>query len=440
MDNFENSHFKMHDEEDILNDSECLNDNEYLNDSEYLIEEKNEHSRVGEFYNYYKNQVAFYEPPPSEKIKKLPLIIAFLFVFGIAAGMVIIDFTRSAIKKNNYHLSLVSNEHNLDLKDENGEFTTVGIAEFVMPSIVEIYKYDYSLSKSVPVSSSSGIILTTDGYIVTNEHCVADADKIDVILTENVSYIAEIVGRDARSDIAVIKINTTGLTPAVFADSNNVKLGEKCVAVGNPAGFKGSISTGIISGLKRLISTGVTGYEMECFQTDAAISPGNSGGALCNMFGEVIGITSSKQTGYSYEGLGFAITVNAAKPIIEDLIQNGTITDRYRLGVSLFETSKDGADIAFKEITGYDLPADVTGIVVSEIAADCRVAESDLQLYDIIVKADDIEIDKHSSLLEIIQNHDGEKPLHLEVVRVQKNGYETIDIEVYLTKEVTESF
>ena len=154
-------------------------------------------------------------------------------------------------------------------------------------------------------------------------------------LLENGLHIADdgcrnvkLIGHDSKTDIAILKIDATGLQPASLGDSDETQLGEEVCALGNPAGFTASISSGVISGLKRSIQVEETTYAMECFQTDAAISPGNSGGALVNRYGDVIGITSSKYgssflMGNDFEGLGFAITINAALPIITELMENG---------------------------------------------------------------------------------------------------------------------
>ena len=203
---------------------------------------------------------------------------------------------------------------------------------------MEIYTYSSS-NPDIMIGSGSGIIITQDGYIVTNTHVLegsqyslldeSELEKPDSFIVNTYNdkqFEAEIVGRDAKTDIAVIKIKADNLPAAELGDSDETVLGERVAAIGNPAGLTGSITDGIVSGLNRKIKADSTGFEMDCIQTNAAISPGNSGGALVNMYGQVIGITSSKYVSSSYEGLGFAITINEAKPVIEELISQGYVS------------------------------------------------------------------------------------------------------------------
>ncbi|GHU52712.1 protease [Clostridia bacterium] len=428
-------HFSYKSENEVIPLTEYQNPNG-LYEHENPITDVYKAKNLKGFYEHYKGSTFIEE----KKTNRLWIAVAFVLVIAITIGCVAFDFRNKNVTNPNYTLSLISTERDIALKNENGEYTTVGIAEVIMTSIVAISKYEYGLSETLPSGSSSGIILTEDGYILTNAHCINGGDKIEVILKDDRKFVADIVGYDAKSDVAVIKISAKGLIPAKFADSDNVKLGEKCVAIGNPANFKWSITEGIISGTKRYISTGTNGFEMECFQTSAALSPGNSGGALCNMYGEVIGITSSKDGGYLIEGLGFAITVKAAKPIIEEIIQKGYIENRYRLGITAIETTNPKAADNFEEATGFDLPSDTNGLIVWEIAEDCRVAESDLKQYDIIIEANGEETSKFTTLSKLVSTIDDKNPIKLTVLRVGKDGYTKVHIDVYLTKDTSGNF
>ncbi|MBR5722610.1 MAG: trypsin-like peptidase domain-containing protein, partial [Oscillospiraceae bacterium] len=226
--------------------------------------------------------------------------------------------------------------------DENGRYSFAGIAQVVMPSIVEIYTY----KDGTMGGTGSGIILTADGYIATNAHVLEDATSYSVRLfdesQQDVQYSAVLVGHDSKTDLAVLKISAANLKPAVLGDANDVHIGEEVCALGNPAGLSGSITTGIISGMNRKVRAKSTNFEMDCIQTDAAISPGNSGGALVDMYGQVIGITSSKYGasmifGGSYEGLGFAITINQALPILQELMEKGYVSGRVRIGIQFLD-------------------------------------------------------------------------------------------------------
>lgn len=214
------------------------------------------------------------------------------------------------------------------------------VASAVTPSVVvvtteQIVTDNYFWGgQQVLSGAGSGVILTTDGYIVTNYHVVEGARQISVTLHDDSTYTATVVGSDQQSDIALLKIDATGLTPAVLGDSDSVQVGEVVIAVGNPMGtLGGTVTDGIVSALNRDIS--VEGNEMTLMQTSAAISPGNSGGGLFNTNGELIGIVNAKYSDEDAEGLGFAIPVNTMKTVVQDLLENGYVTGRPALGITV---------------------------------------------------------------------------------------------------------
>ena len=214
------------------------------------------------------------------------------------------------------------------------------VASAVTPSVVvvtteQIVTDNYFWGgQQVLSGAGSGVILTTDGYIVTNYHVVEGAQQVTVTLHDDSTYTATVVGADQQSDIALLKIDATGLTPAVLGDSDSVQVGEVVIAVGNPMGtLGGTVTDGIVSALNRDIS--VEGNEMTLMQTSAAISPGNSGGGLFNTNGELIGIVNAKYSDEDAEGLGFAIPVNTMKTVVQDLLENGYVTGRPALGITV---------------------------------------------------------------------------------------------------------
>lgn len=218
------------------------------------------------------------------------------------------------------------------------------VASAVTPSVVvvtteQIVTDNYFWGgQQVLSGAGSGVILTTDGYIVTNYHVVEGAQQITVTLHDDSTYTATVVGSDQQSDIALLKIDATGLTPAVLGDSDSVQVGEVVIAVGNPMGtLGGTVTDGIVSALNRDIS--VEGNEMTLMQTSAAISPGNSGGGLFNTNGELIGIVNAKYSDEDAEGLGFAIPVNTMKTVVQDLLENGYVTGRPALGITVITVS-----------------------------------------------------------------------------------------------------
>lgn len=214
-----------------------------------------------------------------------------------------------------------------------GELTGAQVATKLKPSVVCIQNYQQDTTLA-PSGEGSGIIFSEDGYILTNAHVVSGATTIKVILSDGGIYDAELIGSDATTDLAVIKIDATGLTPAEFGDSSQLQQGDTVMAIGNPGGmaFNSSVSQGVVSAVDRPITSDV-GYTMKCIQTDAAINPGNSGGPLVNMYGQVVGINSSKIVANGYEGLGFAISINEAQSIVSDLKAYGYVTGRVYLGI-----------------------------------------------------------------------------------------------------------
>ncbi|MDR1629322.1 MAG: trypsin-like peptidase domain-containing protein [Oscillospiraceae bacterium] len=216
------------------------------------------------------------------------------------------------------------------------------VAAIAKQSVVEIRTESLStnpfLREMVTEGAGSGVILTVDGYIITNNHVIDGANTISVSLSDGTEYTAELIGKDSKTDLAIIKIAATGLTAAVLGNSADLETGDTAIAVGNPLGeLGGTVTEGIISALDREIT--IDGETMNLLQTSAAINPGNSGGGLFNIYGELVGIVNAKSSGTDIEGLGFAIPIDSAKQVIEDIIKNGYVTGRVEAGFSLLEVS-----------------------------------------------------------------------------------------------------
>ncbi|MCL2046825.1 MAG: trypsin-like peptidase domain-containing protein [Oscillospiraceae bacterium] len=222
----------------------------------------------------------------------------------------------------------------------NRTMTTDQVAAAVRDSVVEI-KTEYNTSSLwirnyVAEGAGSGVIISEDGYVITNNHVIDDVATITVRLVDGREYPATLIATDVKADIAVLKIDDTGLTYAIFGDSSNLVIGESALAVGNPLGeLGGTVTSGIISALDREIN--VEGEIMTLLQTDAAVNPGNSGGGLFNMNAELIGIVNAKSSGLSIEGLAFAIPSNVAKAVATDLIIHGYVRGRIDLGIELHD-------------------------------------------------------------------------------------------------------
>lgn len=290
--------------------------------------------------------------------------------------------------------------------------TSTYVASKVLPSIVGI-TIEYSVSSPFSMNYSqtaqatgSGIILSEDGYILTNNHVVSsssssssyysvsEATKISVNLyNDDTSYDAKIIGTDSVTDLAVIKIEKTGLSAATLGDSDNVKVGEFSMAVGNPLGMQSSITCGVISALNREVSDS-DGKKYTLIQTDAAINSGNSGGALVNSNGEVIGINTLKLAGDGIEGMGFAIPINSTKSIYEQLIQYNKVKRPY-IGIS-------GINIDDQTASRYQL---VTGVYVKSVEDFSAAQKAGIKAGDVITKVNGKEIKTMDELNEIKNSH-----------------------------------
>lgn len=276
-------------------------------------------------------------------------------------------------------------------------------------------------------SEGSGIIYTADGYIVTNYHVIENAisnqsiSKVYVTLPNSDEEIeASIIGVDSVTDIAVIKIQKEGLSAATFDDSNNLKVGELVVAIGNPLGreLAGSITVGYVSALNRTLTSNGRTYKL--LQTDAAINPGNSGGALVSSSGKVIGINTVKIGATDVEGIGFAIPSNIAKPIVDELIKNGKIVRPY-IGIS-------GISLDDNMAKRYNL---VKGVYVAKIESSSAAYNSGIKVGDVIVKIDDKEITTIEELNEIKNSKNVGDTVKITVYRDGKN----IEINVKLDSD-----
>lgn len=325
------------------------------------------------------------------------------------------------------------------------ELTPQQVADKMIPSVVCIQTYntqqqnymynffgDYSqdstqgdAQEDTVYSQGSGIIYTADGYIITNAHVIADATNIKVVTSEGMTYEAAVVGSDEATDLAVIKIEADGLTPAEFGSSEDLKVADTVMAIGNPGGieFNSTVTMGYVSALDRQVqSDSASGYSLACIQTDAAINPGNSGGALVNMYGQVVGINSSKIVATGYEGLGFAIPTDTAQPIISDLMQHGYVKDRAMLGIS-------GEYIDSMSARFYGLNA---GLYVYSVNTQ-EAQNSGLEKADVITAINDTQVTSLSVVESVLANHKPGETVELTVERA-KTG-ETLTLTLALSED-----
>lgn len=292
-----------------------------------------------------------------------------------------------------------SNEDLSQLSLSDATDSDLTIAEIVAKNenaVVEILvsstTQDFFGQSQVTEGAGSGVIVNSNGYIVTNYHVIEGATKVQVTLHNGDTYAATIVGGDSDNDIAVIKIDAKDLTIAEIGDSDTVQVGDTAVAIGNPLGqLGGTATTGIISALDRNLT--IDGRTLSLLQTDAAINGGNSGGGLFNSKGELIGIVDAKSSGVGIEGLAFAIPINAVKDIINDLIENGKVSEKPAIGIMIQDVSEDNAQY-------YNLES--AGVYVAQVTSD-NAQKAGFQQGDRIVSFNGEEIKSGSDLISKVR-------------------------------------
>lgn len=298
-------------------------------------------------------------------------------------------------KDSNFTLPFSKEPNNQESVVENAEESAAiyvtdvsGVVKKAMASVVGIEAEFYT--GYVTTRTGSGVILSSDGYIMTNSHVISGCDSINVTLDTGMEYAAFVVGDDVYSDIAVLKIDAEDLCAASLGDSDQVQVGQPAIAIGNPTGYlQGTTTFGIISGVDRNML--VNNTVMNLLQTDAAINTGNSGGPLLNQSGQVIGINSAKISISGYEGLGFAIPINTARPIAEELVRNGSVTSRPVLGVACHRLSSMASSF-------YGLPQ---GLYVTGVAPGSGASAAGLQAGDVITHINDTLVENLSSAVRL---------------------------------------
>lgn len=297
---------------------------------------------------------------------------------------------------------LQSNASKIEVQtvDAGTEMSVQQVAALNQPSVVEIQTEMVTngsfLQQYVQTGAGSGIIISQDGYIVTNNHVIEDATSITVRTSDGTSYSAQLVGTDSRTDIAVLKIDATGLQPATFGNSDNLNVGDTAIAIGNPLGeLGGTVTNGIISALDRTIV--LDNEEMTLLQTNAAINPGNSGGGLFNSRGELIGMVVAKSSGEDIEGLGFAIPSNLVSQVAQELINNGYVTGRPALGVTVVNITSSQLAMQYG--------VNSLGVYISEVSSGSAAEQAGLQVGDRIISVDDRVVESYTDLSSILDDH-----------------------------------
>jgi len=296
--------------------------------------------------------------------------------------------------------------------------TTEQVADLVSPSVVVITteqvvysQWSWYGQNQVESGAGSGVIISSDGYILTCAHVVDGASTITVTIGDK-DYTATLVGEDTTSDIAVIKIDADGLTPATVGNSDSLKVGQSVMAVGNPLGeLGGTVTGGMISALNRSVTIqGSSSVNtMSLIQMDASVSPGNSGGGLFNMNGELVGIVNAKSSSSDAEGLGFAIPINDAIKVAQELLENGYVTGRPYLGITYLAVTDAQ--------TASQLGVNAYGVYVVEVVKGGPAEKAGLQAGDRIVSVDGTEIASKDDLGTLMQEHAAGDTLSITIAR-----------------------
>ena len=448
---------------------------------EYTVNNMEENNEVNGMNNNYNGFATDGGSPKKPKKHIGAKIAASLMAMTlVSAGSIGIYRNVAGVKTNNVTASSVESaeasavEHAADkvskkAKTENvsiikpedsdgGALTTEGIVDKVLPSVVGIEStftmttqnngfnfgdfgsfggfggFDFGQSQqpqtSQATATGTGVTITEDGYIVTNAHVIYDteygaglADSISVLLNDEKSYDAEVIGYDTDCDLAVLKIKATGLTAAEFGDSDELKLGESVIAIGNPLGFElmDTVTSGIVSGINREIT--INDKAMTLLQTDAAINSGNSGGPLINKYGQVIGINSSKMSASysetSIEGIGFAIPSNEVAQIVDDIMEYGYVTGKPQLGISCQDVTETISKM-------YNLPI---GVYITAVTDDSAADKAGLQSGDIIIKVDGEDITNYEELKAKKNEHKAGESLELTYVRSGNEDTVTVTLD-----------
>ena len=290
--------------------------------------------------------------------------------------------------------------------DTLGQMSVADVVTSVKHAVVEIQTERVSTSRFmgnfVSTGAGSGVIISEDGYIVTNDHVISGAQTIKVRLSNEQEYIATLIGSDRRTDLAVLKIEADNLQPATMGHSSGLQVGQTAIAIGNPLGeLGGTVTSGIISALDREIT--VEGEAMSLLQTDAAVNPGNSGGGLFDLYGKLVGVVNAKSSGSEIEGLGFAIPIDTARIVVEQLKEYGYVRGRIDTGLTLIDIQDSFTAMSYR-VTQL-------GLYISRSTSD------DFHSGDIITAVDGLPISNYAEWKQIMTNYSVGDIVNITVTR-----------------------
>lgn len=393
-----------------------------------------------------KHALSVYRPKVKKHFFRNPLVAAVIsavvtscLCFGIFASVFGTQMRQHQVenKPASNALAIANSRPDESVKNtvnvaSGGQMSIPDIYDRVSPAVVSIISTMQSggshLQNSTSTGNGSGVILTSDGYIVTNNHVVDGATIITVKTTANQTLTAQVVGKDERTDLAVIKVECDKELPyAELGDSSSLRVGDMALAIGNPLqeALASTLTVGYISAINRTMV--IEDRQMTMLQTDAAINPGNSGGALINIYGQVIGINTAKSTGYDVEGLGFAIPINEAIPVIESIIENGYVKGRPLVGLT-------GIDVTEQIAKANNLPI---GVYVQSVVEGGAADQGGIKAGDVILKFDGKTVKSIDEINELRDEHQvGDKV----EIQISRNGNkQTVMITLQEEKPVEES-
>lgn len=438
FDNEKNSAEKKADVPPVTNPSSykppVYNSGQYSSSNQYMP-----------YGSYYQQPEAEKSPSKNKKKGFITALIIILAVFLIAAAVIVGSFIYKAFKSDvpttpggdGTQLELRETPNDTDERPDDGRLTSNEVNKKVCESSVGILVYT-SRQQQV-YSEGTGVIMGTNAdntatYIITCAH-VIDAPTPTIIVQTNdgTQYDGIIVGMDSKTDIGVLRINATGLKAAEFADSSKVAVGDWVYAIGNPGGIQlfGSFTNGMVSAIGRPVKSPV-GYEVPCIQHTAAISPGNSGGALVNEYGQVIGINSSKIASADYESIGFSIPSETVKEIVDEIIKHGRVTNRPILGIKyLSVASNQTYSIIAKS---NNLP--VGTVIIDSITVNSDLRNSDVKAGDMIIAVNGKDLENTDMLMDVIENSKVGDSLTLTICRIDDQYHITkFDVTAKLVED-----
>ena len=374
--------------------------------------------------------------PVSLTRKSLALLIALCVVvsalFGFGGS-----YLANALNGGNSGSSKTASvsKNGYKLEDATGSKMTVQeVTNKTKDSVVEIKTESVSadawMQQYVTEGAGSGVVMTADGYIMTNNHVIDGASKITVTTSDDKEYEAKLVGTDSITDIAVLKISAKNLTPATYGNSDQLAVGDMAVAIGNPLGeLGGTVSAGIISALDRELA--IDGKTMTLLQTDASINPGNSGGGLFNGDGQLIGIVVAKSSGSNVEGLGFAIPINKAADVAQQLMDKGYVSDQPSTGMSYAESRQgNGAAQFFGNNQDSQSQSSSAAVYIQEVTGT-NAKKAGFQSGDLVYAVDGTRITSFNTLSSIVTSHKVGDKLTYTIVR----GNQTKEIKLTLEEK-----